>query len=63
MQVKQQISAKVDRKVLGAMRPHFQPIHEHLSNRTPDEAKGHMDSLMPQGPVDFRTAQTIAGTM
>ena len=56
MQVKQQISAKVDREVLGAVRPHFQPIHERLSNRTPDAAKGHMDSLMLQGPVHFRTA-------
>lgn len=40
-QVKQQTqSAKVDREVLGAMRPHFQPIHERLSNRSPDEAEG-----------------------
>lgn len=40
--MKQQIqSAKVDRKVLGAMRPHFQPIHERLSNKSPDEAEGH----------------------
>lgn len=56
MQVKQQINAKVDREVLGAVKPHFQPRHEHLSNLFPDEAKGHTDNLMLQGPVDFRTA-------
>lgn len=45
------------------MWPSFGPIYEILSNRSPDEATAHKDSLTGQGPVNFGTVQNTAGTV